>query len=522
MKYFESTDGEKKDTWSIYAYHKGNHAVESDEALEKSRGGSHGVGKIASNAASDLYTMFFANCDADGNQHLGGTVQLIEHKYKNNYYRATGYFTDQKVMANGKTDFIPYKNTFGPVFSKKTRGLKIIIPFFREQFNDEKQIIQCICDNFFIAILQNKLQVSINGNMLTKETIANYILDPDYYEQETALMKDKFTPLYYLSYTQYEPILLKVKDRRSVHEFQLYYNYDQNITKGRVAIVRTIGMKIEDYKVKGNATKPFNAVLIPTTTDEDMFLKSLENESHTELSWEHFKDLEAQGNAKRFLNNLSKEIAAIIDESIRKNNQTDGILNTDDIIYDMETQFKKELSKSVSTVQLVKGKKEIVQVGGKKKKKEDGKVKGLEIPKGSKETPNPKPNKTKTKRVKPEPNEEEREKDKFSAHPSEVERVIIGKNEMIKFDFSLNEEIKATKQCDISVAVVDGMGEILKNEFEVQDNYLSAVDLWKGTPLKIKENKILDASIHSGVVKMKLSLKDSFNKALKFVYFVEV
>ena len=100
--------------------------------------------------------------------------------------------------------------------------------------------------------------------------------------------------------------------------------------------------------------------------------------------------------------------------------------------------------------------------------------------------------------------------------------MIIGKNEMIKFDFSLNEEIKATKQCDISVAVVDGMGEILKNEFEVQDNYLSAVDLWKGTPLKIKENKILDASIHSGVVKMKLSLKDSFNKALKFVYFVEV
>ena len=28
------------------------------EALEKSRGGSHGIGKIASNAASDIYIVF--------------------------------------------------------------------------------------------------------------------------------------------------------------------------------------------------------------------------------------------------------------------------------------------------------------------------------------------------------------------------------------------------------------------------------------------------------------------------------
>ncbi|MFR2270487.1 MAG: hypothetical protein ACLS50_05590, partial [Clostridium sp.] len=82
-----------KDTWSIYAYNKGVHGEEEDEALEKSRGGSHGIGKIASNAASDIYMMYFANCDAYGNKHLGGTVQLIEHEFESNYYRSTGYFT---------------------------------------------------------------------------------------------------------------------------------------------------------------------------------------------------------------------------------------------------------------------------------------------------------------------------------------------------------------------------------------------------------------------------------------------
>ena len=44
----------QKDTWSIYAYNKGVHTEEEDESVEKSRGGSHGIGKIASNAASDL------------------------------------------------------------------------------------------------------------------------------------------------------------------------------------------------------------------------------------------------------------------------------------------------------------------------------------------------------------------------------------------------------------------------------------------------------------------------------------
>ena len=63
-----------EDTWSIYAYNKGVHTEEEDESLEKSRGGSHGIGKIASNAASDLFMMYFANCDGEGNQHLGGTV----------------------------------------------------------------------------------------------------------------------------------------------------------------------------------------------------------------------------------------------------------------------------------------------------------------------------------------------------------------------------------------------------------------------------------------------------------------
>ena len=53
--------------------------------------------------------MYFANCDEEGNKHLGGTVQLVEHKYKDKYYRSTGYFTDIKKIENNEERFILMK-----------------------------------------------------------------------------------------------------------------------------------------------------------------------------------------------------------------------------------------------------------------------------------------------------------------------------------------------------------------------------------------------------------------------------
>ena len=138
----------------------------------------------------------------------------------------------------------------------------------------------------------------------------------------------------------------------------MFFNYDTSIVTGRVGIIRTIGMKIEDKKVKNNVRKPFNAVLIPKSIKEDAFLKSLENESHTALSFEHIKDQKIQKIAKKFIANISNEMAKIIENAIKQNNPTDGAMDTKDIIYEVENKFKKDLSKSMPTVKLNTGNKE--------------------------------------------------------------------------------------------------------------------------------------------------------------------
>ena len=458
--------------------------------------------------------MYFANCDADGNKHLGGTVQLIEHKFGDNHYRSTGYFTDVKKIGENKTKFYPFENTFHEIFSKDTRGLKIIIPFLRDQFNNEDEIIKSICDSFFIAILENKLRVIVNEETIDKETIKNYIKNERYYAQNVEEIKKDFTPLYFDTYTEQEPIELNISDLKDNYNFNLFFNYDTSIVTGRVGIIRTIGMKIEDKKVKNNVRKPFNAVLIPKSIKEDAFLKSLENESHTELSFEHIKDQKIQKNAKKFITNISNEMAKIIENAIKQNNPTDGVMDTKDIIYEVENKFKKDLSKSMPTVKLNTGNKEktLVKIPTEVPKKKD-------IRKNKKPD---KPRKSAVKKAKPTEQSAERETTRYNANPEIVERVIVANNEYVNFDFSSSDDFKKSKLCDISIAVVDGMGNEYSNEFDMKKNYESVTDLSTGKQLKIEDNLIKGVKIKTGNAQIQLKLKENYNRALKFVYYVEV
>ncbi|MDQ0802602.1 hypothetical protein [Priestia megaterium] len=507
----------KKDTWGIYAYNKGVHFEESDESIETSRGGSHGVGKIASNAASDLHLMYFANCDEDGDQHLGGTVQLIEHMFNQQCYRSTGYFADQK-MENGTSKFYPYENKFHSVFEKKTRGLKIIIPYLRDEFDNEYEIIKTVCDSFFISILDGRLEVHVNDHVINADTIEKYLNDNRYYIQEISDMKKVFTPLYVKTFKNEMPRNIVVSNGDKDFHFKLYFKYDEAISKGRVAIVRTIGMKIEDFSVKSYATKPYNAVLIGDL-EEDGYLKSLENESHTKISAEDIKDPKLKRQATRFINNLSNAIAAIIDKEMKKNNPTDGVMDTKDLLYIMESEFKQDLSNAYGAVKINKGKQVVkaTDVTPKKDHKKKGTKKGTVKPKNT--------GIKRTRRNNPTGTADELQEsgtETYSVSPNLVERLILKNNEFIQFNFKDISELKNTTSCNLSFNIIDGMGEEYKNEFKLKENYSAVIDNNTGSSCVIENESIKNVSIKNGVVKLKLDLKPYYNRALKFIYYVEV
>lgn len=65
-------------------------------------------------------------------------------------------------------------------------------------------------------------------------------------------------------------------------------------------------------------------------------------------------------------------MSKIIEEEIRKNNPTDGKIDTSDIIYELNTEFKDNLLDKTSTVKIKKKKKS-------KKKKNDNRDGNKEI-----------------------------------------------------------------------------------------------------------------------------------------------
>lgn len=515
-KYGQSNS--KDHTWGIYAYNKGVHFEEKDEKFEASRGGSHGVGKIASNAASDLHMMFFANCDKEREQHLGGTIQLIEHQYQNAYYRSTGYFTKLEG-----SKFMPFENTFAEIFEKKTQGLKIVIPFLRRSYYKEDEVICSVCDSFFVSILEKKLIVHINDLVIDASSIEDIVSNPSYYEQDISAMKKVFTPLYVRTYKNETPRVIEIDHGSSTFKFNLYFNYDEKVPKGRVAIIRTIGMKIEDFMVKNNSTKPFNGVLIGSS-DEDVYLKSLENESHTRISSDDIKNPELKKQAKKFISNLTKELLKVIDEAVRKHNPVDGKINTSDLLYTMELDFKENLAESFGTIKIKNGRNVVTSDEGnnaeiapaKEKRKKNGRGNSVK----------PKQTGIRRKSNKLDKGDEESavedSKDEFKINPYRVERLLLNDQEIIQLNLTGDPDVSKEKHCNLKFNIVDGMGKEYMGEFNMLANYMKVIDRNTNTECKVEKDAIKNVSIKKGYVNLLLSLQPRYNRSLKFIYYVEV
>lgn len=506
------------DTYGAYAYRKGVHPDDENDQIETARGGSHGVGKIASNAASDLHVMYFANCDEYHNQHLGANVQLIEHLYNDKCYNSTGCFSKQEVDGD-LVKYYPYENKFSDLFEKNTRGLKIIIPYLRDEYNNEKDIIKSVCDNFFVSILSGRLEVCINDKIIKYDNIEEYVFNASYYEKNVEEMKDVFTPLYVKTFINETPRDIHISDGREQFTFKLYFNYDERIPKGRVAIIRTVGMKIEDFKVYANATKPFNAVLIGGLA-EDKYLKLLENKSHTQISKDHIEDERIKNRAGKFIRGISNEIAKVIDEKIKEINPPDGKIDTSDLIYEEINKFEQQLKKTFSVVKINNGK-EVTKTTT---------LKMTEVPvtrqpgttTGTVEPKNTGVKRTKRMEVNQPDSIPERSPEVYRIKPDLVDRIIVKNNEYIAFNFKGNSEMNDANSMNLSFKVIDGMGEEYDNEFKFTSNYERIIDSNTGLEVSFDDKKIKNLSIKDCESKVKLYLKTGFNRKLKFIYYVEV
>ena len=349
----------------------------------------------------------------------------------------------------------------------------------------------------------------MDDTIISSNTIKELVENREIYvEQDYSEIKNNFTPLYIKTYLESQSLNCVVSDKEKDYRFRLYFTYNAEIKKARVAIIRGIGMKIEDKKISNYVNAPFNAIMIPETPQEDTFLKTLENESHTSLSYEHIKNPKIQSNAKRFINNITREMQKKFADYLKDSSPTDGVMDTADVIYTVERNFKRELSKRMSNVQLEKGasgkKRTIVKIKSEKTEKKDEQVRVM---------------KDEKKKLR---NKIRNELRKYQVPSDSVKRIVLKDREYLELNFENMRNYSDENLCQISLSVVDGVGKICENEFYINQNYSQIIDRNRSEQCSFEGNTIENVVINKGKVNLEFKLADYFNKSLKFMYLVEV
>lgn len=519
-KGLDGAGAKENSTYSVYAYNKGVHLRHEDIGTEKTRGGSHGVGKIANNAASEIHLMFFANCDKFGNKHLGGSVQLFDHVIGNQSYRGTGHY----ALLDQKDNFVPRINAHpSSVFQKNNRGLKIIIPYLRDELTKEESLVKAVCNNFFIAIVEANLEVSldIKGKevIITKDTLANII--KQYYTSKVNEMKNDFLPLYFYTYLNAEPqklqVILPKKYDSQTYNFDLYF-FDDNeeIPAGRTAIVRSVGMKIEDRKVPSHVRTPYNAVLIGGP-EEDEYLKSLENESHTALSNELIRDPKKKLKARHFLSRLNRELKEVIEKSQSEKFSPDGEIDTSDLIYELNWEFDGQINKDSEKIELAD--KTNLEIDNKKERRKKPNTDNGE----KEEDKEGKKRKKRRPRKKQPDHDKQQEVINYILPPASVSRAVVDKEEFITFNFDEIEGAEGWSKVNLGIKLINGQGEEIDEGISLRELYTDIVEITNGeSRIKFDEAKIYDIPVEEGYTLLTLMTGPKYNPNLKFLYKVEV
>lgn len=497
------TLSDENTSYRAYAYEKGS-SYENDQ-LAYVRGGSHGIGKIASNSASIINLMYFSNCDEFGNRHTGGTIQLFDHKIQMKGYRGTGYFTK---FIDGM--LVPFKSElFDSIFTKETRGLKIIIPFISSEYLNIKLIKQTAIDSFLLAILNDKLSVIIGDEIIDSSNIESY-LTSDMFEMYPQMKDSFYTASYFETLKHKYKKDLIIQDKRSNHySFSLYLVEDENYKYAKFGIFRNVGMKIEDFQVKSYLNKPFNGVLIPNNIETDKWLKTLENEAHSKITHEHIRNTSEKDNASRFINNLHKELGNIMLEIFEKDLENLSNFDTSDILYDFDREFKKEVSKFMKPIL---GNPETNYQKTTKTSTGDKKAKNVS------DSDN-KDNSTKEKRKRKNPagiNDPSRIF--YFLNQNEVRRISNMDEDHFYLNIS-NFPIHKSKEMNVIFSLIDGEGSERINEVRLSDSIKHIIDERNKIHLNFSDYQINNLSFENGSAQFKLIHKNKeFNINKYFIY----
>ncbi|PZE20322.1 hypothetical protein [Paenibacillus xerothermodurans] len=263
-------------------------------------GGSFGIGKHAPFACSDLRTVFYGTKEVEnGTFAFQGVAKLVTHLNDAEPTQGTGYFGIVE-----KNTPITSTAEINELFRRSDIGTDIFIAGFNEKSEWEEKIIKSVLENFFIAILNEKLIVKVGETTINANSLAGLL------EKYTKNDPECLSYHYYESYTLSNRYHFPNKDFLGLGEIDLFVLPGKDLPK-RVAMVRGTGMKIYD---KGSFRTPFKfaGVMIAKGEGINDFLRKIEPPTHS--AWEpdrHENPEEAKAIIRKLYGWINEKVRSI-------------------------------------------------------------------------------------------------------------------------------------------------------------------------------------------------------------------
>lgn len=140
---------------------------------DSNRAGSHGIGKAAPLACSDLRTIFVSTVwDENGEQKglVQGRAVLMSFEREDGIYKSTGYWGEETKYQALEPSDVPDDYQW---LVRDTVGTTVHIIGWSNLVKDnwEKLVIGYAISNFFAAFLRGRLSINVKGHIVNQDTI---------------------------------------------------------------------------------------------------------------------------------------------------------------------------------------------------------------------------------------------------------------------------------------------------------------------------------------------------------------
>lgn len=292
----------------------------SDDFSNKSSadsGGSYGYGKNAPFACSNLSTVFYNTMDRARQNAFTGVARIGSIRDKaGNVTSGIGKYQCTDVTANqSHVLFEDNSDPFKDLFKRKKPGTDVIIAGFNPGKNWVEHFKQAVLKNFFVAIVEKKLEVKlIDGNH--KIVINAQMIGELMHEyRELKLMREPYCLYHAFVDPDKGSHFLTIFDKNDVEVYVKNFPSDD---LQAIANFRTSGMMVGQYAQR--APGHYAAVVVIRGTRLSALLKKAEPPTHKD--WDHHlvhseKD---KANAKTAIERIKTSVIELITETVVSHN----------------------------------------------------------------------------------------------------------------------------------------------------------------------------------------------------------